>query len=97
MDYQASRKLIFRLRDPVVRRLLLQGLCEDSWRTRKADRPRYGALTRRGTPCQAPAVHDGRRCRIHGGLSTGPNTDEGREAIRASNRQRAQGSDTSVE
>ena len=48
-------------------------------------RPRCGAKTRRGPPCQAPAVWNkaidrpvnGRR-KLHGGLSTGPKTDEGR-------------------
>lgn len=34
--------------------------------------PRCGARTRRGTPCQGPAVHGKRRCRMHGGLSPGP-------------------------
>ena len=29
--------------------------------------PRCGARTRRGTPCQAPAVAGKRRCRMHGG------------------------------
>ena len=29
------------------------------------------ALTRKGTPCQAPAMKNG-RCRMHGGKSTGP-------------------------
>jgi hypothetical protein len=43
--------------------------------------PRCGARTRRGTPCQCPAMRNG-RCRIHGGLSTGPRTAEGRERIR---------------
>ena len=38
--------------------------------------PRCGAKTRRGTPCQAPAMGNG-RCRMHGGLSTGPRTPEG--------------------
>ena len=28
------------------------------------------------------------RCRVHGGLSTGPRTEEGLEAIRESNRRR---------
>nr|WP_277601043.1 HGGxSTG domain-containing protein [Silicimonas algicola] len=31
------------------------------------DSPRCGAKTRRGTPCQAPAVAGKRRCRMHGG------------------------------
>lgn len=34
--------------------------------------PRCGARTRRGTPCQAPAVRGGRRCRMHGGTGSGP-------------------------
>jgi hypothetical protein len=38
--------------------------------------PRCGAKTRRGTPCQCPAMANG-RCRLHGGLSTGPKTAEG--------------------
>jgi len=29
--------------------------------------PRCGARTRRGTPCQAPAVSGKKRCRMHGG------------------------------
>lgn len=33
--------------------------------------PRCGAKTRRGTPCQSPAVRGKKRCRMHGGKSTG--------------------------
>ncbi len=29
--------------------------------------PRCGAKTRKGTPCQAPAVTGKKRCRMHGG------------------------------
>src|SRR5215468_1645338 len=43
--------------------------------------PRCRAKTRRGTPCQCPAMPNG-RCRLHGGLSTGPKTAEGIERIR---------------
>ena len=42
---------------------------------------RCGAKTRRGTWCQCPAMKNG-RCRLHGGLSTGPKTAEGIERIR---------------
>jgi hypothetical protein len=42
---------------------------------------RCGARTRRGTQCQSPAMSNG-RCRLHGGLSTGPRTAEGIERIR---------------
>ena len=39
--------------------------------------PRCGARNRRGTPCQGPAMRHKRRCRLHGGKSTGPRTPEG--------------------
>jgi len=55
----------------------------------KSQRPLCGATTRKGTPCKARVVQGSTRCRVHGGLSTGPRTDAGREAIRASNRRRA--------
>jgi hypothetical protein len=42
---------------------------------------RCGAKNRRGTPCQCPAMPSG-RCRLHGGLSTGPRTREGLERMR---------------
>ena len=39
--------------------------------------PRCGARTKRtGRPCRGPAMRNG-RCRLHGGLSTGPRTPEG--------------------
>ena len=47
------------------------------------------------TYCQAPAVWNkitdeavNGRCKLHGGLSTGPKTSRGKEAIRQSNRTR---------
>ncbi len=40
-----------------------------------------------GHPCQAKALTNG-RCKNHGGLSTGPKTPEGRQAIAAATRQR---------
>jgi hypothetical protein len=42
---------------------------------------RCGARNRRGASCQCPAMANG-RCRLHGGLSTGPRTPEGIERIR---------------
>ena len=42
---------------------------------------RCEAKTRRGTPCQCRAMPNG-RCRLHGGLSTGPKTAAGIERIR---------------
>ena len=46
--------------------------------------PRCGAKTRAGSPCQAPAMLNG-RCRLHGGKSTGPRTAEGLERCRKVN------------
>lgn len=64
--------------------------------TPRKDRPRCGAMTRKGTPCEASVEWDDERavpvngrCRFHGGQSTGPRTDVGRDAIRESNRRRA--------
>ncbi len=44
---------------------------------------RCGARTRAGCPCRAPAIRGKRRCRMHGGRSTGPRTQEGRARIAA--------------
>jgi len=43
--------------------------------------PHCGAKTRRGTLCKTRAMANG-RCRLHGGLSTGPRTAAGIERIR---------------
>ena len=40
-----------------------------------------GARTRRGTACQKPPLAGKTRCRLHGGLSTGPRTAEGKARI----------------
>jgi hypothetical protein len=47
--------------------------------------PRCGAHTRTGGCCQQPAMRNG-RCRLHGGLSTGPRTAEGRARCAAARR-----------
>ncbi len=49
-----------------------------------------GARTRSGALCRGLPVAGKRRCRMHGGKSTGPVTPEGRAAIAASNRRRAE-------
>ena len=46
--------------------------------------PRCGAKTRKGTPCMTPAMKGKKRCRLHGGKSTGPKTPEGLEKSRTS-------------
>ena len=56
-------------------------------------RPQCGARCRDGHPCEAPAVWSAStgaarngRCRMHGGLSTGPRTVEGRARVAAATR-----------
>jgi hypothetical protein len=46
--------------------------------------PRCLAKTRHGTPCQCPAMPNG-RCRMHGGCSTGPRTPEGKRRSKVAN------------
>lgn len=41
------------------------------------------ALTRYGTACQKPPLRGKKRCRLHGGASTGPRTAEGKARIAA--------------
>lgn len=49
-----------------------------------------GARCRDGHPCRAPGIGHGNRCKLHGGKSTGPKTEEGRQrAIDALERYRA--------
>lgn len=40
-----------------------------------------------GAPCRAKALPNG-RCKLHGGMSTGPKTPEGRQAIGAATKAR---------
>ena len=58
-------------------------------RVRKKDTVLCGARTRRGTECRCLPEEGKQRCKWHGGCSTGPRTEAGREAIRESNRRRA--------
>src|SRR5262245_39743416 len=51
-------------------------------------RPRCCAKTRAGAPCIMRVVTGKRRCRFHGGLSTGPSTVEGRARIAEAQRRR---------
>ena len=66
------------------------------WSQIKRERRRCGDRRRDGGRCQAPPVWDRRRdrpvngrCRMHGGLSTGPKTEDVRRLIAGSNRARA--------
>jgi hypothetical protein len=55
------------------------------------------AKTRRGTPCQNPAIGDRTRCKLHGGLSTGPKSIEGKARVVAANTRHGRRSKAHVE
>ena len=53
-----------------------------------SEKVRCGAYARStGKPCQAKALTNG-RCKLHGGMSTGPKTPEGRQVISVATRAR---------
>ena len=58
--------------------------------------PRCGAKTRSGAPCKGAAMPNG-RCRMHGGPSTGPRTEAGKAAIRASRTKHGRYSQASIQ
>ena len=63
------------------------------WQDREAQRAarhcvRCDARTRKGTACRNMSEPGKRRCKFHGGLSTGPKTREGREQIAEAQRRR---------
>jgi len=45
-----------------------------------------GAKTRAGTPCKITTLYFGGRCKWHGGLSTGPKSEAGKEQCRINGR-----------
>ncbi|MEJ1360960.1 MAG: HGGxSTG domain-containing protein [Candidatus Sedimenticola sp. (ex Thyasira tokunagai)] len=47
-----------------------------------------GAKTRKGTPCQCKALDGKWRCKLHGGMSTGPKTEAGKQRVREAQRRR---------
>ncbi|MDO5706060.1 MAG: HGGxSTG domain-containing protein [Paracoccus sp. (in: a-proteobacteria)] len=51
-------------------------------------RVRCGAKTRKGTACRNKPEPGKRRCKFHGGMSTGARTPEGIERIREAQRRR---------
>ena len=58
-------------------------ICVDTRFGPKRPVDRCNARTRRGTACQKPPMKGKKRCRLHGGLSTGPRTAEGKKRIAA--------------
>jgi hypothetical protein len=70
------------------RRMAALGLAGDGSPLSRRDRPSCAAQTRKGAPCLARVVPGKRRCRLHGGLATGPTTVEGKARIAAAQRRR---------
>jgi hypothetical protein len=64
-----------------LRRRLLPRLRQEIELYRRENRPRCCARTKAGTPCKTKAVPGRKRCRWHGGLSTGPRTPEGKAKV----------------
>ena len=64
-----------------------------AWREAEAQRAatrrvRCGARTRKGTPCRCKSEPGKKRCKFHGGLSTGARTPEGKARIAEAQRRR---------
>ncbi|HMM54591.1 MAG TPA: HGGxSTG domain-containing protein [Candidatus Desulfobacillus sp.] len=66
---------IYHINHPEAR----QYVCElnQAWRNVATVGEKCGAKTRRGTPCQAAAMGNG-RCPLHGGLARGPTSLQGK-------------------
>lgn len=56
-----------------------------------------GARTRAGTPCKRRDLYRSGRCKMHGGLSTGPRSSEGKAKVAANGRSKAHGALTKVD
>jgi hypothetical protein len=61
--------------------LLAKGLADDLTALTWGTRPACGAKGRSGLPCKNKVVPGKHRCNLHGGLSTGPKTAEGKARI----------------
>jgi len=70
------------------RQMLERGLSPSGLPLKRRHRPRCCAKTRAAAPCIMRVVPGKRRCRFHGGLSTGPRTVEGRTRIAETQRRR---------
>jgi hypothetical protein len=70
------------------RQLFERGLSHRGLPLKRKFRPRCCAKTRAGVPCIMRVLPGKRRCRFHGGLSTGPKTKAGRARIAEVQRRR---------
>lgn len=64
------------------------GLFGDGTPMPRKERPLCGAKARTGKPCQMRVEPSKAKCRLHGGLSTGPKTADGKSRIAAATKAR---------
>lgn len=77
--------------DPSAQANAIAAVLFEAWKAPEAQRAAIrcvvcGAKTRKGTPCRRKSEPGKRRCKFHGGRSTGPKTPEGIERIREAQR-----------
>jgi len=70
------------------RKMLERGLSNGGLPLKRKFLPKCCAKTRAEAPCIMRVVPGKRRCRFHGGLSTGPKTEAGRARIAEAQRRR---------
>ena len=84
------RKVCDECNGVVCARMRAKGLAEDGSPLPRKDRAYCGAKTRAGEGCKKKVMPGKTKCRYHGGLSTGPKTEEGKAKIAAAQRLRWQ-------
>jgi hypothetical protein len=78
---------LFRDYERMVKRLAAEEAASKRVIQKRKSRNKCGAHARStGKPCQMKPLANG-RCRLHGGLSTGPKTEEGKERAKANLKQ----------
>ena len=82
-EYLLGRYHLWKSNEENLRRAIEHFGARNAARSQGTRAPRCGARTRGGAQCRAPAMRGRRRCRLHGGKSTGPGTAEGLARIRA--------------
>lgn len=60
------------------------------------ERSRCGAKNRAGNPCRRWPIRGRTRCRLHGGMSTGPRTEAGRQRCAEARRRHGEYTKTAV-
>lgn len=85
---EAHRLVCTKCMEKICERLREIGLDDHRRALPWNERPACGARTRSGSPCSLKVVPGKKRCRLHGGLSTGPRTESGKARIAEAQRRR---------